>query len=251
MIRRVAWIVGGLAAFALGGWGITIPVSDARSTGFDSSGNLLTSDAAADGNWTFYSGNSLSALSGAPIGAWVVRTTGKPFQNPTTWTPNTASSQWISPTFARTGNGKHLAVVSGTSYIAVTSFTIPAMTNPPNLSQWWLVMSGIVWADDSVLNNNYYLLAADNSLVYTGTLTGTASGTSSASFAFQRWVDPSATYKLAFILPNTADTFAGFRLQFNEAYVTPEPGAWALMLSAGAGLAFASRRRRGAKKPQA
>jgi len=112
-------------------------------------------------------------------------------------------------------------------------------------------MSGIVWADDSVLNNNYYLLAANNSLVYTGTLTGTASGTSSASFAFQRWVDPGATYKLAFILPNTADTFAGFRLQFNEAYVTPEPGAWALMLSAGAGLAFASRRRRGAKKPQA
>lgn len=249
MIRRVAWIVGGLAAFALAGWGITIPVS-VRSTGFSSTGTLLTTDAAADGNWTFYAGSDLSALTGSPVGAWVVRTQGKPFQNPTTWTANSTSSQWISPTAERTGGGNHLATVGGTSYIAVTSFTIPT-TNPPNWNQWWLVMSGVVWADDSVLNNSFYLLDSSNTIKYTGTLSGIASGTTSATFAFQTWVDPGATYKLAFILPNTPNTFAGFRLQVSEAYVTPEPGAWALMLSAGAGLAFASWRRRRAKKPQA
>ncbi len=232
------------------GWGITIPATDAYSTGFSSSGSLLTTDAASDGNRTFYAGSDLSALSGSPVGAYLVRTPGKPFQNPTTWVANSTSSQWISPTNARTGGGNHLAEVTGTLYVAVTGFTIPGMTDPPNWTQWWLVMSGSVWADDSVLNNNYYLLDASNSLVYTGTLTGTASGTVSASFLLQTWVDPGETYKLTFILPNTPGTFAGFRLQLNEAYVTPEPGSWELMLSAGVGLLFAGWRRRRAKKPQ-
>ncbi len=251
MALKAKWILAGLAASTMAGWGITIPVTGAYSTGFSSTGALLTTNAAADGNWTFYAGSNLNALSGSPVGAWVVRTPGKPFQNPTTWTANDAASQWISPTSARTGNGNHLATVAGTSYIAVTSFSIPSMHDPPNLPQWWLVMSGTVWADQGVAGNAFYLLDSGNTPVYTGTLTGTPSSTVSAGFQFSTWVDPGATYRLAFILPNTAGTIAGFRLQLSEAYVTPEPGAWALMLSVGAGLAFASWRRRKAKQPQA
>lgn len=247
MVRRIRWIVGGLIAFAVAGWGITIPVT-AYSTGFSSTGTLLSTDAAPDGNWTFYAGSNLNVLSGSAVGAWVVKTPGKPFQSPTNWTANDSLSQWISPTSSRTGGGNHLDTVSGTSYIAVTSFSIPPMQNPPNLPQWWLVMSGVVWADESVANNTYYLLNDTNQVVYTGTLIGTASGTSSASFNVSTWVNPATTYKLAFILPNTAHSLAGFRLQFTEAYVTPEPGAWALMLSVGAGLALASWRRRKAKR---
>lgn len=252
MALKAKWILAGLAASTMAGWGITIPVTGAYSTGFSSAGALLTTDAAPDGNWTFYSGGSLSALSGSPVGAWVVRTNFVPFTLPG-WSANSSSSQWITPTadrwslFGLTG----IAAVPSTSYVAVTSFQIPAMTNPPNLPQWWLVMSGTVWADQGVAGDAFYLLDSGNTPVYTGTLTGTPSSTVSAGFQFSTWVDPGATYRLAFILPNTAVTIAGFRLQFSEAYVTPEPGAWTLMLSVGAGLAFASWRRRKAKRPQA
>ncbi|MFZ5926261.1 MAG: PEP-CTERM sorting domain-containing protein [Acidobacteriota bacterium] len=250
MIRRVTWIVGGFIAFAMAGRGITIPVT-AYSTGFSSSGSLLTTDAAPDGNWTFYAGNSLSALNGSPVGAWVVRTNLIPFVIPG-WSANSSSSQWITPTSARWNffGWTGIYSVSSTSYVAVTSFQIPAMTDPPNLPQWWLVMSGEVWADQGVAGNAFYLLDSLNNPVYAGTLTGTPSYTASAGFQLSTWVDPGATYKLAFILPNAADTLAGFRLQLSEAYVTPEPGAWALMLSVGAGLALASWRRRKAKRSQ-
>lgn len=245
-LSRVASLAAALFCLAVPGRAITIPVTTARSTGFSSSGTLLTTDAAPDGNWTFYAGNDLSALSGSPVGAWVVRTIFVPFWFPG-WSPNTTASQWISPTNNRGIFG--LAPVAGTSYIAVTSFQIPAMTNPPNWPQWLLVMSGQVWADDSVKDNQFYLLTSTNSIQKTISITGTPSGITSGSFAFTAWVEPGATYKLAFILPNTQNPWSGFRLQFNEAYVTPEPGACALMLSVGAGLAYASSRRR-SKKPQ-
>lgn len=255
MYRRVMLAGAAVILLSTAGWGITIPLNTpaygAYSTGFSASGTLLTTDAAPDGNWTFYAGNNLSALSGTPIGAWVFNANKQPLNNGTWASPGTnPSSQWISPTSLRK-QGDHLSPVGGTSFIAVMDFMTPGASQlPSGWSQWWLVMSGYVWADDTVASNTYYLLNSSNQPVYTGTISGTVSGTSSGSFAFQTWVDPGATYKLAFILPNTANTIAGFRLQFNEAYVTPEPGAWALMLSAGAGLVFASRRCR-ARKPKA
>lgn len=250
-IQRAGWIVLLAVSVSAATWGITIPITTTYSTGFDSSGNLLTTDAAPDGNWTFYQGDNLLALNGTPVGAWVVRTNFVPFVWPG-WSTNTSSSQWITPTpqrwnlFGLTG----IPALPGTSYIAVTTFTIPAMTDPPNWTQWWLVMSGVVWADQGVAGNSFYLLNSDNSIAYTGTLSGSPTGTTSAGFQFQTWVDPGGTYKLAFILPNTANTVAGFRLQFNEKYVTPEPGAWLTMATVGVGLALAAwRRRRSGQRP--
>ncbi len=259
MIGRVAWIVGGLVALATAGWGITIPLTGFRSTGFTSSGTLITTDAGVDGNWTFYAGSDLSALSGISIPAYVVRTTGKPFQPPADWTANTTTSQWISPTSARRGGGNHLARYTGASYLAVTTFSIPAMTDPPNWTQWWLVMEAQVWADDGVNGNTFYLLDSSNTQVYTGSLIGTAGPLSAATLSFATWVNPEETYKLAFIIKNSANTISGFRFdvvsanltpEVVSAYMTPEPGSWTLMLSAGAGLVFAGWRRRRAKKPQ-
>jgi hypothetical protein len=242
-IERVKWLAAALVLLAAPGAAVTIPVTDARSTGFDASGNLLTTDAVLDENWTFYTGNSLSALSGTPVGARVVRTPKQPFSNPG-WTGNDASSQWISPTASRRGNNQHLGFADSSSYIAVTSFTIPAMTNPPNWPQWWLVMSGQVWADQGVADNSFYLLDSSNNLVYTGTLSGSPTYNTSAAFQMQTWVNPNTTYRLAFILPNTSNTMAGFRLRFTEVYVTPEPAAWLTMASVGAGLVLLSLRRR-------
>lgn len=247
-IQRVGWIVLLAMSVSAGAWGITIPITTTYSTGFSSTGALLSADGTADGNWTFYAGDNLSALSGAPVGAWVFTANKQPLNNGT-WAANDTSSVWISPTDSRQ-NGGHLSPVSGTSYIAVTTFTIPAMTDPPNWTQWWLVMSGVVWADQGVAGNSFYLLNSDHSIAYTGTLSGSPTGTTSAGFQFQTWVDPGGTYKLAFILPNTANTVAGFRLQFNEKYVTPEPGAWLTMATVGVGLALAAwRRRRSGQRP--
>lgn len=255
MIRRVAGIAAGLVLLATAGWGITIrldnPTYGAYSTGFSSSGQLLTVDATPDGNWTFYSGSALGALSNPVnnVGAFVFTANKQPLNNGV-WAANTASSVWISPTAARVQGG-HLATVPATSYIAVLDFQIPGPSQlPSGWTQWLLVMSGQVWADNTVAGNEFYLLTGSNTVAKTVPITGTPSPTSSGSFAFTAWVDPGATYKLAFILPNTANTWSGFRLEFTNAYVTPEPGAWALMLSAGAGLAFLSWRRRRAKKPQ-
>ena len=246
MSPRVKWMIAGLLGFAAAGWGITIPVT-VRSTGFSSTGTLLTTDASPDGNWTFYAGNNLSALSGSPVGAWVFTANKQPLNNGI-WAPNDGSSVWISPTNQRKSGG-HLEIVPGTSYIAVTTLTIPAMTNAQNWPQWWFVMSGVVWADDSVSGNSYYLLDSSNNIVYSGSLSGSPSPTSFAGFSFATWVDPGATYKLAFILPNTPDTWSGFRASIDAAYVTPEPGAWITMLTTGAGLAFFSWRRRRKKAP--
>ena len=63
MSPRVKWMIAGLLGFAAAGWGITIPVT-VRSTGFSNTGTLLTTDKSPDGNWTFYAGNNLSALTG-------------------------------------------------------------------------------------------------------------------------------------------------------------------------------------------
>lgn len=229
-----------------GAWGITIPVTTTYSTGFSSTGTRLTTDAASDGNWTFYEGNDLSALSGTPVGAWVFTANKQPLNNGA-WAANDPSSVWISPTDSRK-NGGHLSPVSGTSYIAVTTFTIPAMTDPPNWTQWWLVMSGVVWADQGVAGNTFYLLDSGNAPVYTGSLSGSPTATTSAGFQFQTWVNPGDTYKLAFILPNTSNTVAGFRLQFTENYVTPEPGGWLTMATVGVGLALAAWRRRSRRR---
>lgn len=251
-ILRVAGIVAAGLGLSSAAWGITIPVTTTYSTGFSSSGALLTTDAAADGNWTFYAGNSLSALSGSPVGAWVVRTNFVPFFAPG-WSANSTSSQWITPTpdrwnfFGLTG----IPSVPQTSYVAVTTFQIPAMTDPPNWPQWWLVMSGTVWADQGVAGNSFYLLDSGNTPIYTGSLSGSPTATSAAAFQLSTWVDPGATYKLAFLLPNTANTLSGFRLEFSEKYVTPEPGAWLSMATAGVGLALAVWRRRRVKKPAA
>jgi hypothetical protein len=204
----VKWLAAALVLLAAPGAAVTIPVTTARSTGFDASGNLITGQnqdktLIRDENWTFYEGNSLSALSGDPVGAYVVNVPGKPFTNPR-WIANSNSSRWISPTKLTYGNGNHLETVSGNSYIAVTSFTIPAMTDPPNWPQWWLVMSGEVWADEGVAGNSFYLLDSSNHIVYTGTLTPSGSPlyVYPAAFQMQTWVDPGATYRLAFILPN-------------------------------------------------
>lgn len=128
-IQRVAWIVAAMAALGTAGWGITIPVT-AYGTGFSSSGTLLTGDAASDGNWTFYAGNNLSALNGTEVGAWVFTANKQPLNNGI-WAANTTSSVWISPTYRREPGG-HLDTVPGTSYIAVTTFEIPEMSDPPN-----------------------------------------------------------------------------------------------------------------------
>jgi hypothetical protein len=127
------------------------------------------------------------------------------------------------------------------------------MTNPPNLPQWWLVMSGLVWGDDRVTGFALYRGATPSGTsVYEYSYAAPLPGPQqSRSFSLQTWVNPNEQYTLAFFLENTPGTVTGFRLQMNEAYVTPEPGAWALMLTAGAGLVFASWRRRRAKKPQA
>jgi hypothetical protein len=95
-IQRVKWLAAALVLLAAPGAAVTIPVTDARSTGFYASGNLIigqNSDKTLirDGNWTFYAGDDLSALSN-PLGAYVVNVNNKPFTNPG-WTDNTTSSR--------------------------------------------------------------------------------------------------------------------------------------------------------------
>jgi hypothetical protein len=190
-------------------------------------------------------------LSDTLVGAYVARTNIVPFVWPG-WTANNTTSQWITRTpvhwsfFGLTSIG----TAPASSYVAVTSFQIPAMTDPPNWPQWWLVMSGVVWADQGVAGNSFYLLDSSNAHVYTGTLSGTPTATVSAGFEVQTWVNPGDTYRLAFILPNTANTLAGFRLQFTEVYVTMEPAAWLTMASVGAGLVLLRLCRRRRKTTQ-
>jgi len=125
------------------------------------------------------------------------------------------------------------------------------MTNPPNWPQWWLVMSGTVWADDNIGGLALYSgTSPSGTPIYYQTFSPSIAGPlTSATFSLQTWVIPNQDYTLAFLLNNTANTRAGFRLQWTSKYVTPEPGAWITMLTTGAGLAFFSWRRRRKKAP--
>jgi hypothetical protein len=249
MVPRVTGIAAGLVLLATAGWGITIPItpSAARlSTGISNiTGNLLSAGPNED-SWVFYVGTTSQS-------AYVVRSDRAPLSTGV-WAANDSASQWISPTAQNyTGQGAaccELPASSLTSYTAALTFNIPAMTNPSNLPQWWLVMSGQVWGDDNVTGYALYQGATPSGTpVYSHSFTSLPGPLTPQPFSLQTWVNPNQQYTLAFFLANTANTVTGFRLQMNEAYVTPEPGAWALMLSAGAGLAFLSWRRRRAKKP--
>lgn len=249
MIRRVAGIAAGLVLLATAGWGIQIPITTTNSTGFTNAG-IAISNASVDTNWNFYVGNTLSALNGTALPAYVYTQTSNSSSNPYgagVWAPSNGS-KWITPV-QLTGTNL-LTQPFQSSYVVATSFQIPGPAQlPSGWSQWLLVMSGTVWADDTVQNGSYYLIGSQGNVVYSGSLSNPVSGTTSATFSFRSWVDPGATYRLAFIIPNASQA-AGFRLEFTDKYVTPEPGAWALMLSAGAGLAYLSWLRRRAKKPQ-
>jgi len=125
------------------------------------------------------------------------------------------------------------------------------MTNPPDWPQWWLVMSGTVWADDNIGGLALYSgTSPSGTPIYYQTFSPSIAGPlTSATFSLQTWVNPNQNYTLAFLLNNTANTWAGFRLQWTSKYVTPEPGGWVTMLTTGAGLAFFSWRRRRKKAP--
>lgn len=252
MVLRVARTAVALVVLATAGWGIQIPITSYNvgrlSTGISNpTGNPVA--AGAEDSWVFYTGTTAST-------AYVVRSDRSPLGTPPIWAANDTSSQWISPT-EQNYNGQGggccaLPTSTLTSYTAALTFTIPSMTNPPNLPQWWLVMSGLVWGDDQVTGFALYPGATPTGTpVYSYSYSSPfPSPVTPQSFSLQTWVQPDQQYTLAFFLQNTSGTVTGFRLQMNEAYVTPEPGAWALMLTAGAGLAFASWRRRRAKKPQ-
>lgn len=256
MVLRVARTAVALVVLATAGWGITIPIGSSNSAGVHSfstgiNGTLgLIAARDPDPDWQFYVGTSQT-----PSLAYVTRTDRAPISSGA-WANNDSFSQWLSP--ERNPNGVAstcctLPTSTAQSLTAALTFTIPAMTNPPNLPQWWLVMSGLVWGDDRVTGFALYRGATPSGTsVYEYSYAAPLPGPQqSRSFSLQTWVNPNEQYTLAFFLENTPGTVTGFRLQMNEAYVTPEPGAWALMLTAGAGLVFASWRRRRAKKPQA
>lgn len=261
MIRRVTWIVGGFIAFAMAGRGITIPIASSTGTTFTQS-NLYPANSyqavsngtysalanqAVDSNWTFVMPNAQVKS------AYVFHNTAaKPMTNVTQpWYAGTGGSngdsRWISP-YQATGNGNLQNAATGV-YLAYTEFTL----SDPNVSAWTLVFQGQVWASD-VLNGINLYSVTQNEVVRTGSFAGSASSSSPATFNLL-WTDLSpGTYRLRFAFENLDSglDYAGIRIQFNRGmhYATPEPGAWALMLSVGAGLALASWRRRKAKRSQ-
>ena len=270
LIRRVGCIAAGLLALASAGWGITIPITTTSNTGLSSpttntvggitSGTLIQ-PRNSDPEWLFYTytGSLTNVTSATANTAYVVRSDRPPISG-VTWAANSTLSQWISPTQNRCegeggrGNNRcELPTTSVTSYLVATTFSIPAMTNPPNWPQWWLVMSGTVWADDSIGGLALYSgTSPSGTPIYYQTFSPSIAGPlTSAAFSLQTWVNPNQNYTLAFLLNNTANTWAGFRLEWTSKHVTPEPGAWATMLTAGAGLAFFSWRRRRKKTPPA
>jgi|DewCreStandDraft_4_1066084.scaffolds.fasta_scaffold08448_2 hypothetical protein len=262
MVLRVARTAVALVVLATAGWGITIPIASSTGTTFTQStlypantyqavtnGTYTAlANQAVDTNWRFVLPNN------SDVSAYV-------FHNPaakpmTQVTPpwysgigsSSGDSRWISPDRA-TGNGNLQNGANGT-FLAYTEFTL----SNPNVSSWTLVFQGQVWASD-VLNGIGLYSVAQGSVVRTGSFIGTASPSSAATFNI-RWTDLApGTYQLRFTFQNLDSglDYAGIRVQFARGmhYATPEPGAWALMLTAGAGLAFASWRRRRAKKPQA
>ncbi len=271
-ILRVAWIVAAGLMLSTAAWGITIPITGISNTGLSSptidayggiTGGTLIQARNPDPEWTFYtfSGSLTNVTSATANTAYVVRSDRAPLTgSPAAWAPNSSLSQWISaqsnPCAGVGGQGNNscqLPTTTVTSYLVATTFNIPAMTNPPNLPQWWLVMSGTVWADDNI--GGIALFSGTTPVgtpVYSQVFSTPISGPlTPANFSMQTWVNPNQTYTLAFLLNNTANTWSSFRLQFTEVYVTPEPGAWLTMATAGVGLAFAAWRRRQAKKSNA
>jgi hypothetical protein len=239
-----------LTAFSAAGKAVTIPIGSSNtagvhsfSTGINNTTLGLIGARASDPDWRFYLGSYTSAST-----AYVTRANRPPISSGA-WAGNDSFSQWLSHTRNASGSTPGccaLPTSPQTSITAALTFRIPAMTNPPNLPQWWLVMSGLVWGDDRVTGFALYqgttpfgtpVYSYSYSAPFPGPLTP-------QSFSLQTWVNPNQQYTLAFYLQNTADTVTGFRLRMTEAYVTPEPSAWALMLTAGAGLAFAAWRRR-------
>lgn len=266
MVRRIRWIVGGLIAFAVAGWGITIPVTTTSNTGLTAtatntygqitSGSLISARS-IDPEWNFYTftGGINNPVIQTTFPSYVAME-GRPPLSTGYWEANSVWSRWISPVrnpcSSTTNSNCDLPKVTPTAYLVATTFSIPAMTNPPNLSQWWLVMSGTVWADDSIAGLALYSgTSPSGTPIYWQAFAPSIAGPqNSAGFSVQTWVTPNQDYTLAFLLNNTTGSWAGFRLEWTEKYVTPEPGAWALMLSVGAGLALASWRRRKAKRSQ-
>ena len=267
---KVKWMIAGLLGFAAAGWGITIPITTTSNTGLSSptvdafggitSGTLINARN-PDPEWVFYTytGSLTNVTSATANTAYVVRSDRPPISNGT-WASNSTLSQWISPTqnlcSGQGGQGNNyceLPTTPVTSYLVATTFTIPAMTDPPNWPQWWLVMSGTVWADDNIGGLALYSgTSPSGTPIYYQTFSPSIAGPlTSATFSLQTWVNPNQNqnYTLAFLLNNTANTWAGFRLQWTKKHVTPEPGAWITMLTTGVGLAFFSWRRRRKKAP--
>jgi hypothetical protein len=168
MIRRVQWIAAGLLAMATAGWGITIPIPSTPALGTSNTGLNATSTnslggitagtlvgaRAADPEWRFYTytGSMTNVTSATAHTAWVVRSDRAPISTGN-WALNSNLSQWISPErnpCEANQSNCDLPTTPVTSYLVATTFRIPAMTNPPNWPQWWLVMSGTVWADDNI-----------------------------------------------------------------------------------------------------
>ena len=264
MSPRVKWMIAGLLGFAAAGWGITIPIITTSNTGLKNptsntvggiTGGTLISARSVDPEWSFYTyTGSLTNVTSATANKAYVTWSGRPPISNGTWASNSTLSQWISPKRNPCKADKSncdLPATPVTSYLVATTFTIPAMTNPPNWPQWWLVMSGTVWADDNIGGLALYSgTSPSGTPIYYQTFSPSIAGPlTSATFSLQTWVNPNQNYTLAFLLNNTAKTRAGFRLQWTSKYVTPEPGAWITMLTTGAGLAFFSWRRRRKKAP--
>lgn len=247
MFRRVSWTAAVLVLLAAAGWGITIPIGNASggvhslSTGISNSTLSPVPAGPNEDSWYFY-------YSGSVQTAYVVRSDRAPISSGI-WQNNDTYSRWISPTgqnYAGNGSGCcTLPASSLTTYLAALTFTVPNMTNPPNLPQWFLVMSGQVWGDNIVSGYSLYAGASPTGTpIVSATFTTPPGPLTPQLFSIHTLVNPGQQYTLAFLLSNAANTVTGFRLQMTEAYVTPEPGSWAFMLSVGAGLAFLRWRRR-------
>ncbi|MCS7043566.1 MAG: PEP-CTERM sorting domain-containing protein [Bryobacteraceae bacterium] len=236
---------------------ITIPLGNSSAAGVHSFSTGIANTSLTplpagptEDSWKFYVGHN-------PLPAYVVRNDRPPLTgSPALWAPNDSFSRWISPTKqdykGKTKNCCNLPVSTLTSYTAALTFNVPPMTNPPAWSQWLLVMHGLVWADDRVTGFALFPGATPfGTPVYSFTYSSPfPNRLTPQPFSINTWVNPAQQYTLAFYVMNNACTVTGFRLRMTEAYVTPEPGAWALMLSAAAGLAFVSWRRRRSSRSQ-
>jgi hypothetical protein len=234
----VSWLLA-LATAA----GITIPIPSTtaigtRNTGINNAGALIAARA-RDNEWTFYQGATARR-------SYVVRSDRAPLSTGL-WAPNTPTSQWISAQRNATGSTAGCCVLPTTNvtqYVVASSFLIPAMTNPPNLAQWYLVMHGSVWGDDTITGYSLYSgTTPTGTALHSWTFGTNPTALIPQNFSLGVRVNPNQNYTLAFTLINTRGTHSGFRLEYSQKYVTPEPGSWALMMTCGFALAFGTNRR--------